>query len=413
MAVLDATARSEGAAIPAAGRSTLSSLRRFLQLDLLDNRFAALHGMRVLAIVSVVQYHVTSIFTYEAKLPVDRNWVATSMSVFFGMDLFFVLSGFLIGSILLRSVETSGFINVRRFWLRRAFRTFPAYYVVLTSLALAFGLTAAQRRHLPLEYLYLTNYVPLHRADVVMLWGWSLALEEQFYLSVPLLFFLLHKLRSDGARLAVLAVFWLSALVARLVLFRLHPQWSPVTVYEELYFKTHTRFDTLIAGIVLAYIQHRWRAPIARWLERPGARALLAMPSLACLWLLMQPWMFGEEHVLLVRIFSWGTVTSVMYLGWVLLLLNGGDGWIQRALAAPFWRKIATLGYGVYLVHIPMCDRVIAPLAHHLVQVRNWPMVAVWPLSVLALVLVSLVASYGLHVLVEKPALRLRDRFAS
>jgi peptidoglycan/LPS O-acetylase OafA/YrhL len=334
------------------------------------------------------------------------------MSVFFGMDLFFVLSGFLIGSILLRSVETSGFINVRRFWLRRAFRTFPAYYVVLTLLALAFGLTAGQKRHLPFEYLYLTNYVPLHRTDVVMLWGWSLALEEQFYLSVPLLFFLLHKLRSDGARLAMLGTLWLTALIVRLVLFRLHPQWSPIAVYEGLYFKTHTRFDTLIAGIVLAYVQHRWRAPIARWLEHPGARALLAVPALSCLWLLMQPWMFGEEHVLLVRIFSWGTVTSVMYLCWVILLLNGGDGWIQRALAAPFWRWIATLGYGVYLLHIPMCDHVIAPLARNLVEVRHWPMVAVWPLSVVGLVVVSLAASYVLHVLVEKPALRLRDRFA-
>jgi peptidoglycan/LPS O-acetylase OafA/YrhL len=333
------------------------------------------------------------------------------MSVFFGMDLFFVLSGFLIGSILLRSVETSGFINVRRFWLRRAFRTFPAYYVVLTFLALAFGLDAAQRRHLPLEYLYLTNYAPLHREDVVMLWGWSLALEEQFYLSVPLLFFLLHKLRSDRARLAVLGAFWLSALVVRLAIYRTHPQWSAWTAYEELYFKTHTRFDTLVAGIVLAYVQHRWRAPIARWLEHPGARALLALPSLACLWLLMQPWMFGEDHVLLVRVFSWGTVTSLMYLGWVILLLNGGTGWIQRALAAPFWRYVATLGYGVYLVHIPLCDHVVTPFARSLLAHR-WPMAVVWPTSVAALMATSLAVSYVLHVLVEKPALRLRDRFA-
>jgi peptidoglycan/LPS O-acetylase OafA/YrhL len=393
-------------------RAPLHRVARLLQLELLDNRFAALHGMRVLAIVSVVQYHVTSIFAYEARLPLDRSWVTTSMSVFFGMDLFFVLSGFLIGSILIRSVETAGFINVRRFWLRRAFRTFPAYYVVLTFLVLALGLSAAQRRHLPLEVLYLTNYAPLHRDDVVMLWGWSLALEEQFYLSVPLLFFLLHKLRSDRARLALLGTFWLSALVVRLAIYRTHPQWSGLTAYEQLYFKTHTRFDTLVAGILLAYVQQRWHAPIARWLEHPGSRALLAMPSLACLWLLMQPWMLGEENVLLVRVFSWGTVTSIMYFGWVILLLNGGDGWIQRALAAPFWRYIATLGYGVYLVHIPLCDHVVTPFARALIQSRRLPMAIVWPLSVAALLLLSLAVAYVLHVLVEKPALRLRDRFA-
>ena len=197
----------------------MESLRKLFALDLLDNRYPALHGMRVVAILSVVQYHVTTIFTYETHLTMDRSWAMTSMTIFFGMDLFFILSGFLIGSILLRSVETAGFINVRRFWLRRAFRTFPAYYVVLTALVLLFGLTAAQRKHLPFEYAYLTNYVPLTRDGTVMLWGWSLALEEQFYLSVPLLFFGLSKLRSDRARLTLLGLFWISALVVRLVLF--------------------------------------------------------------------------------------------------------------------------------------------------------------------------------------------------
>jgi len=386
--------------------------RRLFALDLLDNRYPALHGMRVLAILSVVQYHVTSIFTYETKLPLDRSWSTTSMSVFFGMDLFFVLSGFLIGSILLRSVETAGFINVRRFYLRRAFRTFPLYYVVLTFLAIALGLTASQRHHLPWEYFYITNYAPLHRKDVVMLWGWSLALEEQFYLSVPLLFYALSKLRSDRARLTLLGALWISALVVRLIIFERHRSWSPAQVYENLYFKTHTRFDTLVAGIMLAYVQQRWHEPIARWFEDPKNRALVALPSLACLWLLMQPWMFGEKNLLMVRVFSWGTVTSVMYFGWVLLLLNGGEGWVSRALSAPFWRHLATLGYGVYLVHIPLCDEFVAPLARSLSQGHHWPMTAVWPLSVLMLFALSLLVSYGCHIVVEKPSLWMRDKVA-
>ncbi len=336
----------------------------------------------------------------------------TSMTIFFGMDLFFILSGFLIGSILLRSVETAGFINVRRFWLRRAFRTFPAYYVVLTALVLLFGLTAGQRKHLPFEYAYLTNYVPLTRDGTVMLWGWSLALEEQFYLSVPLLFFGLSKMKSDRARLTLLGLFWVSALVVRLVLYERHRDWDIGTLYDNLYFKTHTRFDTLVCGIMLAYVQQRWSKPITRWLEDPAHRAWLALPSCACLWLLLQPWMFGDKWLLLVRVFSWGTLTSIMYFGWVLLLLNGGDGWMNRFLSAPFWRRVATLGYGVYLVHIPVCDHAIAPLARVLSKSWGWPMVVVWPSSVLGLFLLSLVVSYGLHLVVEKPALRLRDLVA-
>jgi peptidoglycan/LPS O-acetylase OafA/YrhL len=390
----------------------MESLRKLFALDLLDNRYPVLHGMRVVAILSVVQYHVTTIFTYETHLTMDRSWAMTSMTVFFGMDLFFILSGFLIGSILLRSVETAGFINVRRFWLRRAFRTFPAYYVVLTGLVLLFGLTAMQRKHLPFEYAYLTNYVPLTRDGTVMLWGWSLALEEQFYLSVPLLFFGLSKMRSDRARLTLLGLFWVSALVVRLVLYERHRDWDAGQLYDNLYFKTHTRFDTLVCGIMLAYVQQRWSKPIARWLEDPLHRGLLALPSCACLWLLMQPWMFGDKWLLLVRVFSWGTLTSIMYFGWVLILLNGGQGWVQRFMGAPFWRRLATLGYGVYLVHIPVCDHAIAPLARILSKNRGWPMVIVWPSSVLGLFGLSLVVSYGLHLLVEKPFLRLRDLVA-
>ncbi len=389
-----------------------SLLQRIFGLDLLDNRYPQLHGMRVIAILSVVQYHVTTIFTYETKLTMDRSWATTSMTIFFGMDLFFILSGFLIGSILLRSVETAGFVNVRRFWLRRAFRTFPAYYVVLTLLVLVEGMNASQRHHLWMEYAYLSNYAPVHRDDLVMLWGWSLSLEEQFYLSVPLLFFGLSKLRSDRARLLLLGVFWASALVVRLWEFHRHPDWSPGELYDNLYFRTHTRFDTLVCGIMLAYVQQRWGPAIARWLEAPAARATLALPSLGFLWLLMFPWMFGDKELLVMRVFSWGTFTSLMYFGLVLLLLNGGEWWIQRALSAPFWRRLATLGYGVYLLHIPMCDHVVAPLARALVKKAHWPMGAVWPLSVLSLFVVSLGGAYVLHVLVEKPSLRLRDRVA-
>jgi peptidoglycan/LPS O-acetylase OafA/YrhL len=386
--------------------------RGFFDLDLLDNRYPALHGMRVLGIVSVVQLHVTSIFTFEEKLPLGDSWTTTSMSIFFGMDLFFILSGFLIGSILLRSVETSGSQHVRRFYLRRAFRTFPAYYVVLTVLALSSALTDAQRHHLPLEYAYLTNYLPIRREDLVMLWGWSLALEEQFYLTVPLLFFMLHKLRSDRIRLTVLGIFWASAFFARLVVYLRGHDWTPGTLYHALYFRTHTRFDTLVAGVMLAYVQERWHGPIARWLESPFARAALALPPLACLWVLMQPWMFGAKELLLVRVFCWGTLTSIMYFAWVLLLLNSNGGWIRGLLSAPIFRRIATLGYGVYLVHVPLCDAIITPLARVLVKDRHWPMPVVWPLSVAALVVASLVVSYGIHLFVEKPSLRLRDRLA-
>src|SRR3954462_8410880 len=97
-----------------------STLRSLLALDLLDNRYPALHGLRVLAIVTVVQFHVTWIFAGEQGIPLAQGFADTSLSIFFGMDLFFILSGFLIGSILLRSLALEGTQNLRRFYVRRA-----------------------------------------------------------------------------------------------------------------------------------------------------------------------------------------------------------------------------------------------------------------------------------------------------
>jgi peptidoglycan/LPS O-acetylase OafA/YrhL len=394
----------------AAAPAKVNSLGRFFALDLLDNRFAALHGLRVIAIITVVAYHVTWIFMGEQHIWLDPGFFAQSLTVFFGMDLFFVLSGFLIGSILLRSAGQSGAAHLRRFYLRRVFRTFPSYYLVLTVLALAFPLTAHQRHHLPLEYVYGTNFLPLERGQCVMFWGWSLGLEEQFYLAVPLLFLVLRRMRDDRARIAMLSALMASALVIRLVIFYRHRPWNDGVLYGALYFRTHTRFDPLVAGILLAVVHARYGKAIARWLQAPFHRALLALPALACLWLLLFPAMFGPDKIQLVHVFAWGTVTSIMYLASVPLALYG-EGMVCRWLSLPLFRRMATVGYGVYLVHIPVIDHIMVPAARA-AQGRHWSMIFVWPTVVAATMVFSSAIAYALHVIVEKPALRLRDRFA-
>jgi len=383
----------------------------FFALDLLDNRFPALHGMRVLAILTVIAYHVTWIFMAEQGIWLDEGFFTQSLSVFFGMDLFFVLSGFLIGSILLRSVATTGAQHIKRFYLRRVFRTFPSYYLVLTILAVAFPLTAAQWHHLRWEYVYGTNFLPLNRGQTVMFWGWSLALEEQFYLAVPFLFLLLQRLRGDRARLALLTAMWLGALAVRLVIFYRGAPWNDMELYGAVYFRTHTRFDPLVAGMLIAVVHQRWGKDLALWLKEPFHRALLALPSLACFWFLLRETATLPEHAQVIRMFLWGTVTSVMYVGLVPLALYG-EGWIVRALSAPFFRRLATLGYGVYLVHIPVIDHVMVP-AGRAAQDRHWSMLLVWPAALASTFALSLAVAYALHVLVEKPSLRLRDRLAA
>ena len=389
-------------------------MRRFFSFELLDNRYPQLHGLRVLAIISVVQFHVTSIFALEQSIRLDRDWVLSSLAVFFGMDLFFILSGFLIGSILIYSLKNRETQKhpIRRFYLRRIFRTFPSYYVVLTVLACIYVLSPDQKRHLWMEYTYLTNFTRLGRFDVIMFWGWSLALEEQFYLVVPLLFFVLSRLRSDRARIGLLLAMWASALVVRLAIYYAHKApWADVELYGALYFRTYTRYDTLVSGILLALVHDRFREPIGKWLMHPFNRALIAMPSLLCLWMLLRPWTFLPKNLNLYHVIAWGTLTTIMYMGFLTLLLHG-RGVLHRFLSSPIFRRIATLGYGVYLVHIPLCDHVVVPVARKLIA-RDVSLVAVWPLSLLMLLTLSASLAYVMHICVEKPALWVRDRLAA
>jgi len=367
--------------------------------------------MRVVAILTVIQYHVTWVIATHPEIELDRAAQDFSLSIFFGMDCFFVLSGFLIGSILLRSIDTSGSQNIRRFYLRRIFRTFPSYWLVLTYLVLGMTLTSAQQRHLVYEYTYLTNFLPLRPDKVVMFWGWSLSLEEQFYLVVPLLFVVLRRLPTDRARITLLAVLTASCVVVRLGIYFWERPFTDNGLYDAFYFRTATRYDTIIAGILLAVIESRYGAKIGRWLESTFHRALLALPALACLWLLLRPGMFGDAYEQIVHLFTWGFVTSVMYLLVVPMVLHG-EGSIVRALSAPFWRSLATVGYGVYLVHIPLMYQVGMPMVVHFHE-QGVSLAFTWALVFVVVTSLSFVVGYVLHVLVEKPALRVREWLAA
>src|SRR5688572_27921496 len=118
-----------------------------------------------------------------------------------------------------------------RFYLRRICRTFPSYWVELSVLALAVPRTVSDSEHLVYEYIYATNFMPLSRGQVIMFWGWSLALEEQFYLTVPLLFLLLYRLKTARARVIVLVVLWAAGLFNRLLVYYSLGPWNDFSLY--------------------------------------------------------------------------------------------------------------------------------------------------------------------------------------
>jgi peptidoglycan/LPS O-acetylase OafA/YrhL len=120
---------------PRAETAAPSFLEEKLGLSLLANHFPPLHGLRVIAILSVVQMHIGTEMYVHRLIPSLTGWFGVSQNVWFGMDLFFILSGFLIGNILFASLESEGKISIGRFYARRSFRILPAYYAALTLFA--------------------------------------------------------------------------------------------------------------------------------------------------------------------------------------------------------------------------------------------------------------------------------------
>lgn len=379
-------------------------LRAALTPVFLPNHYPALHGLRVVAIIFVVQLHVT-LGLHGAGLIQHAT-----TALWFGMDLFFFLSGFLIGSMLLASAGPGRRVDVWRFYVRRTFRIVPPYVVVLTVLATAFPTTAVMRANLWKEYVYLTNYIPPLPGLVVMTWGWSLALEEHFYLAVPLLVQLLRALRSIRAQLAILVLLWLSGLAMRFWwYFSSGVIWNLFTATAVFYFQTHLRYDILIAGILTACVQHyygdtlterfrlrSYRYPLAL-LSAVGFASLVFTPNLQ---IVSVPY----------NLFCWGTLTSIAYAPLVLLLLNH-DNLLRRVLSLPAFKFVATFGYGIYLVHIPVIHQCI-PLAISVQNRLHAPTGIVWTSMLIAALSVSTLIGYVIHVLIEKPSLLLRDRWS-
>lgn len=149
------------------------------------DRFSSLDGLRCLCIIAVLWHHG----------PVWSEMVGAPILLtrgFLGVDFFFVLSGFLITTLLLRETERQGHFSLRSFYHRRILRILPVYFFLVTAVSIYFVLLKGQQGYaalVPYYYLFLANFLDI---DIPLLSPtWSLSVEEQYYLIWPLLLILL------------------------------------------------------------------------------------------------------------------------------------------------------------------------------------------------------------------------------
>jgi peptidoglycan/LPS O-acetylase OafA/YrhL len=365
------------------------------------SRLPGLDLLRALAIAWVMLFHS---FVVGG---LGDNFAWLSRFGWMGVDLFFVLSGFLIGSQVLKPMARGEPLDFGDFYLRRAFRILPAFFVVL-ALYLAVPAFREEPGMQPWWQFatFTVNFLIDYEHNKAFSHAWSLCVEEHFYLLFPLLAWWLTRRPSATKFICVCVAVVLAGIAIRtcIWLFDMAPAQAAGAAgrsfnqrfIEDMYYPTWNRLDGLLAGVVLASLK-AFRRPLWDRLQARANAALIA--GLAVLGLAI--WLFQDRMGLLGNSIGW----PVLSAGLALLVFAGADthSWIGRwRVAGAGW--VALISYSLYLVHKPVYHMVDSAFGAQL-QGRGMLAFAVYAVA-------ALLAGAGLHYAIERPFLQLRDRFA-
>lgn len=291
-----------------------------------------LDGLRGLAAIGIVFFHAH----YSEKF--DWMWAF--------VDLFFVLSGFLITRIIIQGLKTDSF-SLRNFMIRRILRIWPVYYIVLAFCSLAVVINYLLRGQweytdgllsAPLFLQYTHHYLaPGLNAgrDSFILWfhhSWSIAVEEQFYLLMPLLLMVLR-------RHLVAALILILALIPVAVLARYNGVFHWLLIY---------RMDALCIGVAIAFYWTWSRSNNFRLNKVVGLLMLLAVAGL-----IVGVYPLHESSSPFVFAFWLLGMNMLFGLG-VIALLDEWFPWVNAALSSKVMLFLGAISYALYLAHVPV-----------------------------------------------------------
>jgi peptidoglycan/LPS O-acetylase OafA/YrhL len=287
-----------------------------------------LDGLRAIAVLAVIAFHA-------------RNTTGSLNGGFLGVDVFFVLSGFLITTLLVQEKRGSGTIDIKAFYLRRLARLMPALLLFLCGYMLAapllfpqYGL-AAHFRDAVLSGLYVSDYskafwdVPVFLAHT-----WSLSVEEHFYLLWPLTIFALCRSRNPEK------ILW--------IMFAAALAWKLASVSIEPFGEVYTRFDTRLTGLLLGGL-------VAFRLRRiPSDNRItpqMSIYAIGTLLFLFAVIPYRDKVAFIVGGTAAEFATALLI---VALLSRRASPALQRWLAHPAMTSIGKISYGMYLWHYPI-----------------------------------------------------------
>ena len=305
-----------------------------------------------------------------------------------GVDLFFVLSGLLIGTQVWREVDRTGTIRIGRFLLKRGLRIWPLYFVVLGLLAV----TGYDVRW-P-DWTFLCNY-----KDTYYSRSWSLSTEEQFYIIVPILLIVIARfLPRDRQPWPLIALCASIPLVRYVERERLLASGIPAaTVHERMITPIHLHAEGLIVGLLLAWMVVQRPHWIARAKHTRVSRRGMIVLILACSAGLALDWANKEIFAFTALGLIFGSMTYFVIVD---------NSWLTRPLQAFAFYPISRLSYGMYLNHFVVVPSSTAWAISHV----PGPLPVVFFTGLLIGTIISTMAATITFLLVEHPFLELRTR---
>jgi peptidoglycan/LPS O-acetylase OafA/YrhL len=357
------------------------------------SRVHGLDTLRALAIGLVVLHHYV-LFVSRAD---TFGWVGEIGWV--GVDLFFALSGYLIGNQIFAAMRSKDGFSLGHFYGRRLLRTLPNYYAVLALYVLLPAFRNDQALPALWKFLTFTQNINLEPGTAFS-HAWSLCIEEQFYLLLPAGALMIAALRGSlrWAWAAVALTFGAGMLIRGLM-------WHEIAdagrlaehhYFKYIYYSSFCRFDELVAGVALALLKN-YHAGLWRRLTAHGDLALGAGAALTALTFAL---FLAGRYGLAITLFGY----PLLALGFSLLIVAAlSERSLLRSTRVPGAERLALWSYAIYLIHKQVCILAAAPLAE-----RGYG-----PESLVAIgvsLLLSVLSGWLLYKLVETPFMALRDR---
>jgi len=359
-----------------AGRSNRSSRGVELALAARQPVIAGVDAMRALAIVMVLGFHLFGV-----------------ASGILGVQIFFVLSGFLITSVLLKDIRRTGTISFKKFYSRRALRIFPNFYAAWLLEFFVFHVNHQKvvKWEAASAFFYASNYgralLPTpEQASYFMSISWSLALEEQFYLLWPAALLLAMRYRQHASKIVagMIALIWTWRFVRM--------EWFGVG-WSYAYNAFEMRADSLLVGALLAVLLYAGDAP--EWMNMATAKKwLVALPLLffaAVTYVELRP----VPVPLAVELIGFSLQPVVAACALVQWIYWGSLGW--KFLEHPAIKWVARLSYSYYLYHLSI---------RNLVQIHVHIPHAQRLVGTIAVIVLPVIPYY----LIERPFMKWRDR---